>query len=321
MKKLLLFKFLICIYSFGISQEIELNSEKLFKELAESACLCIDSLETFDKQKEEVVSEINKCVDEATLAFQLGLKLMNINELDDEGGSTGNKEVNININIDESSEEYKKNYYKIERYLMDSCASLQEKIASYDKLNDKSFSENELALDYYYKGLDEIKKENYEEAIKYFQDAISEDPEFAFAWDNLGLSYRRLNKFDEAIEAYEKSLEIDPNGKMPLQNIAVAYQHKEEYKKAIKAYKKLAKIDKDNAEVFYGIGIVYAINLKKYEKGLDYMCKAYNRYIEQKSPYRSDAEKVINHIYSKMKEQGDEEKFNRILENNDISAN
>jgi tetratricopeptide (TPR) repeat protein len=130
-----------------------------------------------------------------------------------------------------------------------------------------------------------------------------------------------LNKFDEAIDAYEKSLEIDPNGMMPLQNIAVAYQYKKEYKKAIKAYKKLAIIDKSNPEVFYGIGNVYTINLKDYEEGLDYLCKAYNMYIEQKSPYRTDAEKLINYIYSEMKEQGKEEKFNQILEANHISQN
>jgi tetratricopeptide (TPR) repeat protein len=52
-----------------------------------------------------------------------------------------------------------------------------------------------------------------------------EDPEFAFAWDNLGISQRRLNNYDKAIFAYSKSLAIDPK-LMPLQNIAVAYVHK-----------------------------------------------------------------------------------------------
>jgi cytochrome c-type biogenesis protein CcmH/NrfG len=37
-----------------------------------------------------------------------------------------------------------------------------------------------------------------------------QDPEFAFAWDNLGISYRRLNNYDKAIDAYSKSIAIDP---------------------------------------------------------------------------------------------------------------
>jgi tetratricopeptide (TPR) repeat protein len=137
----------------------------------------------------------------------------------------------------------------------------------------------------------------------------------------LGVNYRRLNKFEQAINAYEESLKIDPNGLMPLQNIAVAYQYKGEYTKAISAYQKLAIIDNNNPEVFYGIGNVYATYLKDYEKGLENMCKAYNMYIEQKSPYRSDAEKIINYIYSEMKKEGQEEKFNQILKANNISQN
>ena len=36
------------------------------------------------------------------------------------------------------------------------------------------------------------------------------------------------------------------------------------------------------------------------------MCKAYNIYTNSNSPYRVDAEKNINYIYSKMKEDGKE---------------
>jgi tetratricopeptide (TPR) repeat protein len=96
---------------------------------------------------------------------------------------------------------------------------------------------------------------------------------------------------------------------MPLQNIAVAYQYKKEYKKAIAAYEALALVDKDNPEVYYGIGQVYALNLNDYEHGLENMCKAYNLYIEQKSPYRSDVEKIIGFLFSEMKKQGKQALF------------
>jgi cytochrome c-type biogenesis protein CcmH/NrfG len=53
-----------------------------------------------------------------------------------------------------------------------------------------------------------------------------QDPEFAFAWDNLGISYRRLNNYDKAIDAYSKSIAIDPKWINAATNIAVAYIHK-----------------------------------------------------------------------------------------------
>lgn len=155
----------------------------------------------------------------------------------------------------------------------------------------------------------------------YFEKAVKEDSEFAFAWDNLGVNYRRLKNYDKAIECYKKSLEIDPKGLMPLQNMALVYQYKKEYNKAIESYGKLAELDKNNPEVFYGIGNVYIVNLQDYEKGLDYMCKAYNLYVYLKSPYRSDAEKLISFVFVEMKKQGKEEKFNQILKNNNISQN
>jgi len=321
MKNVILFTIAICFYSIGISQVIEKsNSETLLKELSENACKCVDSIQTYDKPKSEIAIEISKCIDEQTGAYQLGAKLMNMAELiEDEEIKDGKTEINITLNVDENTDDYKKYYREIERFMMSNCASLKEKMTTIQKKSDKSFSDNDKASEYYLKGLAESKNENFKKAVKYFKKAVKEDPEFAFAWDNLGLSYRRLNKFDQAIDAYENSLKIDPNGLMPLQNIAITYQYKEEYTKAIEAYQKLARIDENNPEVFYGIGNVYAINLKDYEKGLENICKAYNMYIEQKSPYRSDAEKLINYIHSEMKKLGKEEIFNQILKANNIS--
>ena len=209
----------------------------------------------------------------------------------------------------------------MERYMMSNCTSLKEKIASNEKQSAKSFSDNKKAIEYYNKGMDQSKNENFEKAIEYFEKAVKEDSEFAFAWDNLGINYRRLNNYDKAIECYKKSLELDPKGLMPLQNIAIVYQYKKEYNKAIEAYEKLAEIDKNNPEIYYGIGNVYATNLKDYEKGLENMCKAYNLYVYLKSPYRADAEKIISLIYVEMKKQGKEEKFNQILKDNNITQN
>jgi tetratricopeptide (TPR) repeat protein len=323
MKKLVVLIIVLLIYSKGNSQEVKkLGSETLLKELAEKGCKCVDSIHTYNRPKNEIAMDISDCIDKQIGAYQLGSKLLQIDILKEKAvEKDGKKQVDISFNTNENSEEYKKYYFEMERYMMENCASVKEKIASNEKQSAKSFSDNKKAIEYYTKGMDQSKKENFEKAIEYFEKAVKEDSEFAFAWDNMGLNYRRLNNFDKAIECYKKSLEIDPKGLMPLQNIAIVYQYKKEYNKAIEAYSKLAELDKNNPEIYYGIGNVYATNLQDYEKGLENMCKAYNMYVYLKSPYRTDAEKMISFIYVEMKKQGKEEKFNQILKDNNITQN
>jgi tetratricopeptide (TPR) repeat protein len=322
MKKLyfILFSILIVQHGFGQTKPATFR-DSLLAELSAGACNCIDSLSVYNKSRADVAKEIHRCIADQVSAYQLGAQLMNIDLLKDTlDNKDGKKQINITLNTDENSQAFKDSYYEMERYLMTHCPSLKQKIAANDKLSDKSFSANPDAQNYYSKGLDESKADNHKKAIKYFEKAVKIDPEFAFAWDNMGLAYRKLGDYDKALEFYKKSLEIDPSGTMPLQNSAIVYQYKKEFQLAIDTYEKLAAIDKQNPEIYYGIGQIYATQLKDPEKGLSFMCKAYNLYVEQKSPYRSDAEKLIQFIYSEMKKENKEERFNEILKENNIST-
>lgn len=291
----------------------------LLKQLSQNACKCIDTIEVFNKSRENIALEISTCIDSLVTAYQLGAKLFDSDLTNNKQADESNK-VDINININKNSDEYKKYYYELERYLMDNCSSLKLKIASSDKTTNKSFTTNKDALKAYDLGIDELKKGNYEGALPHFKKAVSFDDSFVFAWDNLGLCYRKTNQLDKALDAYNKSLSIEPNGTMPLQNIAIVYLYKKDYLKAIEAYEHLAKVNKDDPEVFYGIGNIYANYLFDYEKALDYMCKAYTLYITQKSPYRTDAEKIIGTIYQEMKKQKKEDRFNEILKTHNIGV-
>jgi tetratricopeptide (TPR) repeat protein len=274
----------------------------------------------YNRSREEVAGDVNICITAQTGVYLVGMKLLNIDTLKDAVIKDGKTEINVSINMDENSAEFKAAYYDLERYMIDSCQSMKKKLAASEKQREKSLSTNKEALEYYYAGIDESEKGNYEAAIKKLKKAIRIDPEFAFAWDNLGVCYRKMEKYDDAIDAYNRSLEIDPNGSMPLQNIAIVYEYKKEYDKALKAYERLAKLDKNNPETFYGIGRMYVLAYNDFEKALDNLCKAYNLYIEQKSAFRADAEKVIQIIYGEMKKQGKEDKFKEILKKNNIST-
>ena len=210
------------------------NPQTLLIELGNKACDCIDSVDTYNKSVDDVTKEISECIDKNVDAYQLGSKLMSIDLLkDNQANEKGKRKINITINTNKNTSEYKKYYYEMERYLMENCPSLKRKIAGNEKQNNKSISKNEEAKKLYDRGLDEAANNNYEKAIYYYEAALKLDPEFAFAWDNLGLTYRKMDNYDKAIESYQKSLEIDPDGRMPLQNIAVAYQYKKDFQAAI----------------------------------------------------------------------------------------
>lgn len=303
------------------TEKVDSTKIHLLQTHTSKGCACIDSINIIEKTREKVADEVSKCIEKETVGYQMMSKLLGVkNSIQDKSlDANAKKEVSINIDMNTNSGEYKKYYFELERSMMENCPAIKSKVAANELTNRFSLSNDRDARSFYSKGQAEDKKQNFEKAIEYYEEAVKIDPNFAFAWDNMGLCYRKLGNYDKAIEAYKKSLEIDPIGMTPLQNIAMAYMYKKEYYKAIDAYKRIETIDKSNPEVYYGLGNVYAMALKEYEKGLDYICKAYNIYTEIKSPYRSDAEKVINMIFSLMKQAGKEEAFNRILQENHIS--
>ncbi len=327
LKKLVLLIVILSIAGYGLAQETKPTLEQtVLKELSDKTCKCIDSIQTVNKKKADIAQEIGDCIDKYADSYQLMAKtfaLTNIDSAITSKTDDNNKKVNVEIRIDmnKNSPEYKKYYYELERYLMDNCAAVKAKVANDDQIKDVSLSENKEAMKWYHKGDDELKEKNYQKAVEMYEKALKIDAKFAFAWDNLGISYRMLGKYDKALEAYQKSLALDPKGLFPLQNIPVVYIYKKEYQKAIDAYEKLALVDDKNPEVYYGIGNIYASELQEYEKALPNLCKAYNLYIEQKSPYRTDAEKLINVVYAGMKKQGKTKQFSEILKKYNISNN
>lgn len=318
MKKLMIFLFSVISISI-FSQEKETKEdvnkiiESIKKEIAVKTCKCIDSVkdEVINRKRKENIEGINGCVKEYTGAYMLGKKLAAVDKT---------KDSNININLDEKSQDYLDSKRELEDYLMENCESMKFVLATNDRENENSVSQNPKARDYYTKGVNQSNSKNYEKALEYFLLAVKEDSNFPFAWDNLGYCYRQLGEYDKAIEAYKKSIELDPNHAFPIQNLAVAYTYKKEYQKAIDTFELLKKLDSENPEIYYGIGQIYFQYLKEYEKGLDYMCKAFNLYIKNNSPYRADAENIIRYNFTEMKKLGKEDKFYEILKANNINT-
>ncbi len=307
------------IGSFFFTQKKTDNDTEILKELGNKACQCSDSIRLMNREKKEILNDLNNCIDKQTGALQMASLLLSAKDLEQNAPTVnGKKQINLNFNTNKNSQQYKDSYNKIEKYLMKNCLSTQNAVATSETKSNK-FTRNEKALELYEKGDKEFKKQNWKEAIKFFELSLKVDPSFVYAWDNLGISYRQLGEYDNAINAYKSSLMIDPKGRMPLQNIPVAYIYKKEYQKAIDAYLELDKVYPGDAEVYYGIGNIYATALNEDEKALTYLCKAYKIYTEEKSPYKADAGSLIGIVYKRMKEQNKVDQFKQILKNNNIN--
>ena len=63
----------------------------------------------------------------------------------------------------------------------------------------------------YFNGIAAYERGELELALKYFQEAVKKNPNYAKAWKWLGRVYYELGRFEEAAKAYKRALELNPN--------------------------------------------------------------------------------------------------------------
>src|SRR3569832_846350 len=112
------------------AKDLPLEAKEFLAEVAKNGCLCVDSIQTYNRSQKEIASDISHCINEQVTAYQLGSKLL---QVDSKGKGKKKKKININLDMDENSSEYKSYYYEIERYMMDDCPSLKDKLAANEK--------------------------------------------------------------------------------------------------------------------------------------------------------------------------------------------
>jgi tetratricopeptide (TPR) repeat protein len=294
------------------------DPKQLINNAGKDACKCLDSLagiSRINSETESIKVSIQNCIKKEAISYQL-ISQLNSAVLN----QSKKKENTIYFDVEGNSKESKKFYMDIENWLIDSCASLKELMkGNTEPSSDKSYGTKENAIKYYNSGTDKLREKKYDDALVYFNMVVLIDPEFAFAWDNIGVCHRNLNQFDKALNAYKKSMAIDPKGITPIQNSAFIYMTQKKYKEAIECYQKIADINPEDPESFYGLGNAYREIEGKEEDALKNMCKAYRLYSEQKSPYRVDAQSVISLLYQVYKKNSNLDRFNAILKENNIN--
>lgn len=260
------------------------NDEKLMA-VANDACECISQIEASSDAKNDNISD---CITKS---------------LETVKGKKGDAK---NVKNDIS-------YKMVETYLVQHCKPLKELAFTENKKFKYASSDNVLAQLAYDDGMEYINEGDTENAIQKFSKAVEIDPNFAFAWDNLGISYRKNKQYENAIAAYLKSLEIYPEGRLPLLNIAITYNLNQQYTEAVTHYEKFIDIFSDDPEGYYGLGLILYTQDQE-EAGLDNLIRAYTIYTSQNSPYRADAAKKIGYMYKDLKNQDKLEVFQKVAD-------
>jgi tetratricopeptide (TPR) repeat protein len=104
-----------------------------------------------------------------------------------------------------------------------------------------------------------------EEAAYYFKKALEIDPKFVSSYDNLGKLYYSEGNMDEAESYFGKGLEIDPGNESMLLSMGwVNLLGRGAPDKAMKYFKSVVK-KSDSAMGFFGQGICYMANDKRME--------------------------------------------------------
>jgi len=279
--KILKYIFILSV-SLGYAQDK--NDEKLLA-ATNDACECISQIESnSDDKNQNIQNCINSSLEKAK--------------------------------IDKSSAEdgvIEMNYKMVENYLVQHCKPLKELAFTENKKFKHASSDNVLAQLAYDDGMEYINEGDIANAILKFTKAVEIDPNFAFAWDNLGISYRKNSEYDKAIASYQKSLEIYPEGRLPLLNTAITYNLNKQYNEAVTYYNKFIQIYNEDPEGYYGLGLILYTQQQE-EEGLDNLIRAYTIYTAQNSPYRADAAKKIGYMYKDLKNQDKLEVFQKVAD-------
>jgi tetratricopeptide (TPR) repeat protein len=117
--------------------------------------------------------------------------------------------------------------------------------------------------------------DEYEEAVKAFENATTLNPNFALAWNNKGNAYMKLKKYNKAIDAFEEAFNINQNYYLALHNQGDALYSLGKYEEAINIYDQVISTENDpNVYKSWNDRGLAKYRLENYEEALEAFDKA-----------------------------------------------
>jgi len=114
-------------------------------------------------------------------------------------------------------------------------------------------------------GIQLIKDQKYLEAIKYFDQALSMDPNDQIALTNKGAILTKLNNHEEALEYFDQALKIDPKNIKILSNKGATLVTLGKMNDALKVTKQILLIEPNDVKVLLAQANIYS-NLERFSE-------------------------------------------------------
>ncbi|MFH1014734.1 MAG: tetratricopeptide repeat protein [Nitrospirota bacterium] len=148
--------------------------------------------------------------------------------------------------------------------------------------------------------------DDFPKAIDFFQRAVSVDPDFSEAHNNLGFAYEKSRKFNEAIDSYKKALSnlLYMTPEKAYNSLGRVYYRLGKYDEAIDAYKNSLKRMPELYISYYGLALCYNEKGRYGDASL-----AITKAIEMDPLYKGSKSKAVNDLSQrKLNARGEDEK-------------
>ena len=97
-------------------------------------------------------------------------------------------------------------------------------------------------IEYFEKGIPAMNLRNYPLAIRFFNNLIEEDPNFAEGWNKRATVHFMMGNFDQSMQDIIKTLELEPRHFGALDGMGLIFIHQGQFQQAIDVYDKMLEI-------------------------------------------------------------------------------
>jgi tetratricopeptide (TPR) repeat protein len=114
-------------------------------------------------------------------------------------------------------------------------------------------------------------REQFDQALKHFQQAVEYDPTYAETWLNLGICQQMLGQIADAEASFKRSIELDPHDSPAYSSLGTMYLENEQRSKAREILEQGLRVNQDSAElrVYLAVVLVAIGDDRRAEKLLD----------------------------------------------------